>query len=54
MTLGLVKKGKLKNTKFILETKVAKLDQNKKSKQPDRPDAVWKLYFTLRINEHHI
>ena len=40
VTLGLVKKGRLKNTNFILETKVAKLDQNKNSKHPDQPDAV--------------
>ena len=26
---------------------MAELNQNKNSKQPDRPDAVWKLYFTL-------
>ena len=26
-------------------------NQNKSSKQPDRPDGVWKLYFTLQINE---
>ena len=40
MTLGLVKKGRLKNTNFILETKVTKLDQNENLKQPDQPDAV--------------
>ena len=27
------------------------INQNKNSKEPDRPDAVWKLYFTLEINE---
>ena len=27
------------------------LNQNKNSKQLDRPDAVRKLYFTLEINE---
>ena len=36
---------------FILESKMAELNKNKNSKQPDRPDAVWKLYFTLEINE---
>ena len=36
---------------FILESKMAELNQNKNSKQPDRPDAVWKLYFKLEINE---
>ena len=54
MTLGLVKKGTLKNTNFILETKVTKLDQSKNLKQPDRPDVVWKLYSILWINEHCI
>ena len=27
------------------------INQNKISKEPDPPDAVWKLYFTLEINE---
>ena len=35
----------------FLKSKMAELNQNKNSKQPDRPDAVWKLYFTLEINE---
>ena len=39
----------LKNSDFILESKIAELNQN--SKHPDWPDAVWKLYFTLEINE---
>ena len=30
---------------------MAELNQNGNSKQPDRPDAVRKLYFTLEINE---
>ena len=47
--LGLVER--LKNSDFILETKMAELNQNKNSKQPDQPDAVWKLYFALEINE---
>ena len=42
---------RLKNSDFILESKMAELNQNKNSKQPDRPDGVWKLYFTLKINE---
>ena len=42
---------RLKNSDFILESKMAELNQNKHSKQPDRPDAEWKLYFTLEINE---
>ena len=49
VTLGLAEGWK--NSNFILETKIATLNQNKNSKQPDRPDAVWKLYFTLQINE---
>ena len=35
----------------ILESKMVELNQNKNAKQPDQPDAVWKLYFTLEINE---
>ena len=31
----------LKNSNFILESKRAELKQNKNSKQPDGPDAVW-------------
>ena len=42
---------KLKNSNFILESKTAELNQNKHSKTPYRPDALWKLYFTLEINE---
>ena len=42
---------RLKNNDFILESKMAELNQNKNSKRPDRPDAVVKLYFTLEINE---
>ena len=38
---------------FILESKMAELNKNKNSKQPDQPNAVWKLYFTLEINEQH-
>ena len=30
----------LKNSDFILESKMAELNQNKNSKQPDGPDAV--------------
>ena len=40
-----------KNSDFILESKMAELNQNQNSKEPDRPDAVWKLYFTSEINE---
>ena len=42
---------KLKNSDFTLESKMAELIQNKMSKQQDRPDAVWKLYFTWEINK---
>ena len=42
---------RLKNSNFILESKMAELNQNKNSKQPDRPDAVWNFYFILEINE---
>ena len=30
---------------------MAELNQNKNSKQPDQPHTMWKLYFTLEINE---
>ena len=30
---------------------MAELNQNQNSKQQDQPDAKWKLYFTLEINE---
>ena len=33
---------RLKNSDFTLESKMAELNQNENSKQPDRPDAVWK------------
>ena len=53
VTLGLVET--LKNNNFILESKMAELNQKKKkkkiSKQPDRLDAVSNLYFTLEISE---
>ena len=38
---------RLKNSDFILESEMTKLNQNKKSEQPDRPDTVQKLYFYL-------
>ena len=34
---------RLKNSYFILESKMVELNQNQDSKQPDRPDAVYKL-----------
>ena len=42
---------RLKNSDFILESKMTELNQNKNSRQPDRSYAVWKLYFFLEINE---
>ena len=42
---------RLKNSDFVLESKIAELNQNKNSKQLDRLDTVWKLFFTLEINE---
>ena len=44
---------RLKNSNFILESKMAELNQNKNQKQPDWPAAVWKLYFTLETKEKH-
>ena len=44
---------RLKNSNFILESKKVELNQNKKSKQPDWPDAVRKLYFSFQINKYH-
>ena len=38
---------RLNNIDFILVSKIAELNQNKSSKQPDFPDTVWKLYFNL-------
>ena len=38
---------RLENSNFILESKMVELNQNKNSKQPDQPDAVWKLYFNF-------
>ena len=40
-----------KNSGIILESKMGELNQNKTLKQPNRPDAVWKLYFILEVNE---
>ena len=31
---------RVKNSDFILQSKIAELNQNKNSKQPNRPDAV--------------
>ena len=37
---ALVNFHRLKNSDFILESKMPEINQNKNSKQPDRPDAV--------------
>ena len=42
---------RLKNNDFLLENKMAELNQNQNSKQPDWLDQVWKLYLTLEINQ---
>ena len=49
LMLGLVER--LKNSDFILESKTAEINQNKKSKRRDWPDAGWKLYFILETNQ---
>ena len=53
MTRNLANFHRLKNSDFVLESKMVELNQFKNSKQPDRPGAVGKLYFTLKINEWH-
>ena len=45
VALGLERR--LENSNFVLESKMVELSQNKNSKQPDRPDVEWKLYFTF-------
>ena len=40
-----------KKNDFILESKMAELNQNKNLKQIDQPDAVKRNYFTLYVNE---
>ena len=52
MTLGLVER--LKNSDFILETEIRKLNKNKTSKQPDRPNVVWKRLPWKSINSAFI
>ena len=47
VTSGLVERSK--NSNFILESKMTELNQNKNAKQPDRPNTVGKLHFTLKI-----
>ena len=36
---------RLKNSDFILGSKMAELNQNNNSKQLDEPDSVWKFLF---------
>ena len=40
---------RLKNSDFILESKMAELNKNKNSKQPDWPGAMWKLYLGNKL-----
>ena len=42
------KLGRLQNSDFILESKIAELNQNKNSKQPDRPGDVWELLLSCK------
>ena len=42
---------RLNNSNFILGSKMAEPNENKNSKQPDQPDAMWNFYFILEINE---
>ena len=42
---------RLKNSNFILESKMAQLNQNKNSNKTDQPYLVWKFYFTLEKYE---
>ena len=50
MTWGICQFHRMKNSDFILKGKMTKLNINKNSKQPDTPDAVWKLYFIMKLN----
>ena len=47
VTLRLVER--LKNSDFILESKMKEVNQNQNSKQPNWPDAMWKLYCTYNF-----
>ena len=49
VTVGLVES--LKKVISFLKSKMAEINTNKNSEQPDQPDAVWKLYFTLETND---
>ena len=46
MTEGLVER--LKNTNFILKSKMAELNRNENSKQPDQPDTVQQFILTWK------
>ena len=39
------------NKTFYTFSTESELNQNQNSKQLGRPDTIWKLYFTLKINE---
>ena len=45
---------RLKNKDFLLEIKMAELNQNKISKQPDQPEIPCETSFILEINESSI
>ena len=49
MALGMVER--LKDSYFTSESRIGELNQNQNSKQSDWPDAVWKLYYILKINQ---
>ena len=49
MTSGL--ENDMRNLANFHRFKMAEPNKNQNSKQPDQPDAMWKLYFTLEINE---
>ena len=45
---NLTKFDRLRNSNFILESKLVELNQNKNSKKLGRPDAVRKLYLSWK------
>ena len=43
---------RMKNSDFILESKIAELNKNENSKQPYQPNAAWTFSSkTLEVNE---
>ena len=49
VTLRLVQNPR--NSDFVLESIIVELNQYKKTKPPDWPDAVWKRYFISKMNK---